>query len=112
MYSYSIFSQESTTLKPFQPSSPAKEIGGSKSGCFTNYPTHSADPYTNKKNCFRQNNDKQKNIFRPSQGPKSRPVNSIQAQNIDRYEKSAKYICMSSIFFEISENVVEKSAIM
>lgn len=68
--------------KPFQPSSPGKSIGGAKAGCFTQYPSHSNDPYITKKNSFRDN--KQKNIFMPSQGPKSMPMHSIMAQNITR----------------------------
>lgn len=70
-------------LKPFQPSSPGKEIGGSKAGCFTQYPSHSNDPYVVKKRSFRENAG-QKNIFRPSQGPKTMPTRSTISQNVER----------------------------
>lgn len=77
---------EKVALKPFQPSSPAKIIGGSKSGCFTAYPTHSADEYIMKKGSFRDGGNKQgqKLLFRPSQGPKSMPTHSIIAHNVVR----------------------------
>jgi len=77
---------EKTPLKPFKPSSPAKEIGGSKSGCFTAYPSHSTDEYVSKKGSFRDggNQQSQKLLFRPSQGPKSMPSHSIMAHNVER----------------------------
>jgi len=71
-------------LKPFQPSSPGKEIGGSKAGCFTHYPSHSDDPYVVKKKTFRETTGDKNLIFRPSQGPKSMPYSSIMHQNVER----------------------------
>jgi len=72
-------------VKPFNYSSPAKEIGGSKAGCFDKYPAHPKDPYIVRKNAFRTfNNKDQKGIFRPSQGPKSCPTKSIISQNVAR----------------------------
>lgn len=67
-------------LKPFKPSSPPKEIGGLKAGCFDNYPSHSADPYEVKKS----KGSTERKVFRPSQGPKSTPMNSIVNQNVTR----------------------------
>ncbi|KAJ7382252.1 hypothetical protein OS493_036155 [Desmophyllum pertusum] len=67
-------------LKPFKPSSPPKEIGGMKAGCFDNYPSHSNDPYVVKK----PKGDTEKRIFRPSQGPKSTRTRSIINQNVER----------------------------
>ena len=61
------------------------QIGGAKAGCFTHYPKHSDDPYIVKKNSFRGSVGAEKNIFRPSQGPKTMPTNSIMAQNVERY---------------------------
>lgn len=69
-------------LKPFKPSSPPKEIGGMKAGCFDNYPSHSNDPYVVKKS--KGGDGSEKRIFRPSQGPKSTPTRSIINQNIER----------------------------
>lgn len=79
---YKEVKRENPTLKPFQPSSPGKEIGGSKAGCFTQYPSHSNDPYIAKKP-FRENTG-EKRIFRPSQGPKSMPTRSTITQNVER----------------------------
>jgi len=80
---YKELKKSNPALKPFQPSSPGKEIGGSKAGCFTAYPSHSNDPYITKNRSWRDGG-KQKNIFRPSQGPKSMPMHSIMAQNVER----------------------------
>ncbi|XP_065063088.1 cilia-and flagella-associated protein 96-like [Rhopilema esculentum] len=72
-------------VKPFKQSSPGKEIGGSKAGCFNGYPSHSNDPYVVHKNSFRSFNDGgEKKIFRPSQGPKSCPTKSVISQNVQR----------------------------
>ncbi|XP_068706371.1 cilia-and flagella-associated protein 96-like [Montipora capricornis] len=68
-------------LKPFKPSSPPKEIGGMKAGCFDSYPSHSEDPYRVKK---KNGSEGDKKIFRPSQGPKSTPTRSIINQNVKR----------------------------
>lgn len=69
-------------LKPFKPSSPAKEIGGMKAGCFDSYPSHSNDPYVVKKP--KGSDGTEKRIFRPSQGPKSTRTTSIINQNVER----------------------------
>lgn len=68
-------------VKPFKPSSPAKNIGGSKSGTFDPYPSHSNDPYTVKTKKLPTTN-KEGKIFHPALGPKSRPTKSIVDQNI------------------------------
>jgi len=60
------------------------QIGGSKAGCFTQYPKHSDDPYLVKKRSSRESVGEKK-IFRPSQGPKTMPTHSIIAQNVERY---------------------------
>lgn len=75
--------KDNRAVKPFMPSSPAKEIGGSKAGCFTQYPKHSDDPFLVKKRSFRESVGEKK-IFRPSQGPKTMPTNSTIAQNVIR----------------------------
>ncbi|XP_028405049.1 UPF0602 protein C4orf47 homolog [Dendronephthya gigantea] len=68
--------------KPFKQSSPGKEIGGCKAGCFESYPSHSDDPYQPKKAA--SDASQAKKIFRPTQGPKSTPFSSVIAQNVDR----------------------------
>ncbi|XP_065651591.1 cilia-and flagella-associated protein 96 isoform X2 [Hydra vulgaris] len=73
-------SEPKITLVPFKPSSPGKQIGGSKAGCFTSYPSHSDDLYNVKKPI----ESKEKHIFRPSHGAKTMTCGSIIAQNITR----------------------------
>lgn len=72
-------------LKPFQPSSPAKAMGGCKAGTFTTYPEHSKDPYLVTKV---GNKDTSKKfiggIFKPSQCPKSMPTHSVMAQHVTK----------------------------
>ncbi|CAB4010018.1 Hypothetical predicted protein [Paramuricea clavata] len=68
--------------KPFKQSSPGKEIGGCKAGCFESYPSHSDDPYQPKKTSA--DGSQAKKIFRPSQGPKSTPFVSVIKENVDR----------------------------
>ncbi|KAK3722098.1 hypothetical protein QZH41_019843 [Actinostola sp. cb2023] len=70
-------------FKPFKQSSPAKETGGCKAGCFDIYPSHSADPYMVKKK--KSDTAERVRIFRPSPGPKSTPMRSIVNQNVERY---------------------------
>ncbi|KAM7417061.1 hypothetical protein PAMA_016935 [Pampus argenteus] len=72
---------------PFKPSSPSKRIGGMKAGTFEAYPSHSADPYMLR----RSRRTKQEPIFRPAPGPKSTPVKSIIAVNVNRSVHSANY---------------------
>lgn len=74
----------SKDLKPFKPSSPAKKMGGCKIGTFDPYPSHSADPYSVKIKRSVNVVNKSGKIFMPSPGPKSRPVHSIQEQNVVR----------------------------
>ncbi|XP_046855147.1 UPF0602 protein C4orf47 homolog [Xenia sp. Carnegie-2017] len=69
-------------VKPFKQSSPGKEIGGCKAGCFETYPSHSHNPYQPKKSS--SDPPQGKNIFRPTQGPKSTPFGSIIKQNVER----------------------------
>ncbi|XP_031555461.1 UPF0602 protein C4orf47 homolog [Actinia tenebrosa] len=75
-------SKSKTNFKPFKQSSPAKEIGGCKAGCFTTYPTHSKDPYEVKTK--KEAAGLERKIFRPSPGPKSTPMRSIINQNVER----------------------------
>eukprot|EP00794_Sanderia_malayensis_P012154 gene12154-13408_t len=60
-------------------------IGGSKAGCFDNYPSHSNDPYVvSKKPTRGAVGTDDKKIFKPSQGPKSKPTKSVISQNVER----------------------------
>jgi len=54
-----------------------------KGGTFDPYPSHSADPYVIKKSEAVPTN-KERQIFHPSPGPKSRPVTSIITLNVTR----------------------------
>ena len=74
--------RELSTVKPFKPSSPGKALGGSKAGCFSSYPTHSKEGYVKQKGTFRDYKQSQKNVFKPSQGPKSMPTKSVMQQNV------------------------------
>ncbi|XP_069575020.1 cilia-and flagella-associated protein 96 [Brachyistius frenatus] len=65
---------------PFKPSSPSKWIGGMKAGTFDTYPSHSTDPYVIRRS--KQANQEQ--VFHPAAGPKSTPVKSIIALNVNR----------------------------
>ncbi|KAK7112170.1 cilia-and flagella-associated protein 96-like isoform X2 [Littorina saxatilis] len=77
-------SAEPKDVKPFKPSSPGKLAGGGKVGTFDPYPSHSADPYSDKMKRPINVVNKTGKIFMPSPGPKSRPMNSIMDQNIVR----------------------------
>lgn len=59
------------------------QSGGMKGGTFDPYPSHSADPYVIKKSKAVTTN-KEKQIFHPPAGPKSRPVRSIITLNVTR----------------------------
>ncbi|TKS71990.1 UPF0602 protein C4orf47 -like protein [Collichthys lucidus] len=72
---------------PFKPPSPSKKIGGMKAGTFDTYPSHSADPYIIR----RSKKSNQEPVFRPAPGPKSTPVKSIIAVNVNRSVHSANY---------------------
>ncbi|XP_075356332.1 cilia-and flagella-associated protein 96 isoform X2 [Mycteria americana] len=74
---------EKPIAPPFKPSSPAKKSGGMKGGTFDPYPSHSADPYVIKKSKA-VTTDKERQIFHPPPGPKSRPVTSIITLNVTR----------------------------
>lgn len=69
--------------------------GGAKIGTFDPYPSHSADPYKIK--MVRSVNvvNKSGKTFMPSQGPKSRPMNSIINQNVMKYVYL--YCCLQKI---------------
>uniref|UniRef100_A0A8C9LG44 Cilia-and flagella-associated protein 96 n=1 Tax=Pavo cristatus TaxID=9049 RepID=A0A8C9LG44_PAVCR len=54
--------------------------GGMKGGTFDPYPSHSADPYVIKKT-MAVPSSKEKKVFHPPPGPKSRPVTSIVTLN-------------------------------
>lgn len=72
-------------LKPFQPSSPAKAIGGCKAGTFTPYPEHSKDTFIVPKVGDKDASKKfLGGVFKPSPCPKSTPTNSIVAQHIHK----------------------------
>ncbi|XP_053559862.1 UPF0602 protein C4orf47 homolog isoform X2 [Bombina bombina] len=67
-------------VKPFKPSSPAKEAGGMKAGTFDLYPTHSNDLYEVKQKKM----SKPIKTFHPSAGPKSYPIQSVLAAHVKR----------------------------
>lgn len=83
---------KSEKLKPFQPSSPAKEIGGCKAGTFTAYPEHSKDPFIIPKVGDKGASKKfLAGVFKPSPCPKSTPTNSVVAQHIHKTMNSSNY---------------------
>ena len=76
--------------KPFKPSSPAKQIGGCKAGTFDPYPTHSSDPYAQKKE---KNPGKMVGgIFKPTPGIKTTPTRSTLAQSVQKTMNSSNYL--------------------
>ena len=78
--------------KPFQPSSPAKMIGGCKAGTFTPYPEHPKDPFLIPKMGDKNASKKFRGgIFRPSQCPKSMPTHSIVNQHVQRTMNSTNF---------------------
>ncbi|NXP48187.1 CD047 protein, partial [Heliornis fulica] len=79
-----------TIVKPFKPSSPAKKVRGMKGGTFDPYPSHSEDPYVVKKPKA-VTTKKEKRIFHPPPGPKSRPVASIITLNVTRSLNAKNY---------------------
>ncbi|CBY20569.1 unnamed protein product [Oikopleura dioica] len=70
------------SVKPFKHSSPGKALGGSKAGCFDNYPSHSNDLYTIKQNKKVTVNSSGK-LFHAIPGPKSRPTPSVMQKNVE-----------------------------
>ncbi|XP_060905050.1 cilia-and flagella-associated protein 96 [Labrus mixtus] len=72
---------------PFKPPSPSKKIGGMKAGTFDSYPSHSFDSYVIR----RSKPTNQEPVFRPAPGPKSTPVKSIIAVNVNRSVHSVNY---------------------
>ncbi|NXU55568.1 CD047 protein, partial [Turnix velox] len=74
---------EKPVVPPFIPSSPAKKAGGMKGGTFDPYPSHSAEPYITKKPQA-VTISKERQIFHPPAGPKSRPVSSIITLDVAR----------------------------
>ncbi|XP_065490677.1 cilia-and flagella-associated protein 96 [Caloenas nicobarica] len=81
---------EKLIAAPFIPPSPAKKPGGMKGGTFDPYPSHSAEPYITKKT-QPFGSSKERKIFHPSPGPKSRPVTSVIALNVTRSLNSNNY---------------------
>ncbi|KAI6657264.1 hypothetical protein LOD99_11 [Oopsacas minuta] len=65
--------------KPFLPSTPAKDLGGSKAGTFDKYPSHSEDLYQLEKT---RKDQTKRIIFHPSGGPKTKPSGSLVSQNV------------------------------
>ena len=63
---------------------PPPQAGGCKAGTFDPYPKHSEDPYPSSASGKADKGGTEKKIFRPSQGPKSTPTNSVIAQNVQR----------------------------
>lgn len=59
------------------------QSGGMKGGTFDPYPSHSADPYVIKKS-MAVPTSKERKIFYPPPGPRSRPVTSIITLNVTR----------------------------
>jgi len=57
-------------------------MGGCKAGTFDPYPKHSEEVYPTKVKKPKKNFIA--GVFRPSPFPKSRPVNSVLQQNVDR----------------------------
>ncbi|KAM4810573.1 cilia-and flagella-associated protein 96 isoform 2-T3 [Rhinophrynus dorsalis] len=76
------------SVKPFKPSSPAKEAGGMKAGTFDPYPTHSNDPYAAKP---AKTAIKERKTFHPPAGPRSYPIQSILASNVIRSVNPVNY---------------------
>ncbi|NXC45562.1 CD047 protein, partial [Penelope pileata] len=74
---------EKRIVAPFRPTSPAKKVRGMKGGTFDPYPSYSADPYVVKKTTAVPSS-KERKIFHPPPGPKSRPVTSIVTLNVTR----------------------------
>ncbi|MBN3301744.1 cilia-and flagella-associated protein 96 [Amia ocellicauda] len=83
-------------VAPFKPSSPAKQMGGMKSGTFDTYPSHSADAYVVKKPKPTTTN-KEGKIFHPTPGPKSMPVKSILSANVAKGVNSLNYMSVPSV---------------
>jgi len=78
-------------VKPFKPSHPAKEIGGSKAGTFDPYPSHSNDPFKPKTKKGPPPMNSSGKIFMPSPGPKSATTTSIINQNVFRTINSTNF---------------------
>lgn len=84
-------------VKPFKPSSPGKNPAGMKAGTFDPYPSHSVEPFKNKKDRPVHVVNKSGKIFMPSAGPKSAPINSILDQNVVKAISSQNYRTMTSV---------------
>ncbi|XP_053315216.1 UPF0602 protein C4orf47 homolog [Spea bombifrons] len=78
------------TVKPFKPSSPAKDPGGMKAGTFDPYPSHSNDPYM-KKPATSSKIAKGGKPFHPPGGPKSYPIQSILHSNVVKSVNPVNY---------------------
>ncbi|XP_075716296.1 cilia-and flagella-associated protein 96 isoform X2 [Rhinoderma darwinii] len=73
--------EKKVDVKPFKPSSPAKEPGGMKAGMFDLYPSHSNDPY-GKRPAKSASVVRGGKTFQPPAGPKSYPIRSILESHI------------------------------
>ncbi|KFQ57209.1 UPF0602 protein C4orf47, partial [Nestor notabilis] len=76
---------EKRVALPFIPSSPAKKVRGMKGGTFDPYPSHSV------KETKGVTSTKERQIFHPPPGPKSRPVTSIITLNVKRSLNAKNY---------------------
>ncbi|XP_077333444.1 cilia-and flagella-associated protein 96 [Lithobates pipiens] len=82
--------EKKQVVKPFKPSSPAKEPGGMKAGTFDPYPTHSNDAY-GKRLTKSATIVKGGKSFQPPAGPKSFPVKSIITSHVVRSVNPVNY---------------------
>ncbi|XP_030904818.1 cilia-and flagella-associated protein 96 isoform X2 [Melopsittacus undulatus] len=89
---------EKRVALPFIPSSPAKKAGGMKGGTFDPYPSHSAEPYV-VKDTKGVTSARERQIFHPPPGPKSRPVTSIVTLNVQRSLNANNYKTAQLTFF-------------
>ncbi|XP_068134796.1 cilia-and flagella-associated protein 96 [Hyperolius riggenbachi] len=81
-------------VKPFKPSSPAKEPGGMKAGTFDPYPTHSNDLYAKRLTKSASAVKGGKN-FQPPAGPKSYPIKSIMTSHVIKSVNPVTYKAVS-----------------
>ncbi|XP_072447832.1 cilia-and flagella-associated protein 96 [Chiloscyllium punctatum] len=73
---------------PFKPPSPGKSLGGMKAGAFDVYPAHFSTLMKDAKESQKVGKGL---VFRPNAGPKSRPVKSVLATNINRVVNNLNY---------------------
>jgi len=70
--------------RPFKPSSPGKNLGGCKAGCFTNFPSFNSSPFVPLYKYEKNVVNKSGKTFVPHGGPKSTVTHSIVEQNVIR----------------------------